>query len=189
MTNLRFNYNGPNAVTIELDGKEISRSVQEIEIHAGVNELPEVRLSLVAPVVETTTTPAFVVLDNATRELLIRFGWTPPPSERTPVPPASEVNPLRLIQAMLAVGCEKIGGRTGAYVRMDHGAFAHTVTVPLDRGASDYGEVMSATLGVVARRLPAEWELTIYPGLWIDAHTDETAAPTATPGEDGQHAD
>lgn len=65
---------------IEVNGREVSDAINRIEISAAVEGLVKIELDL--PIVEQAVTsedkPARLFIHEPTRDLLIKWGWTPP---------------------------------------------------------------------------------------------------------------
>lgn len=74
----------PGGTQIELDGRDIANVVTGLSLRVGVDSLPEVTLGVVLHVLDTELENPRVVVPDATKELLVRLGWTPPAEEATP---------------------------------------------------------------------------------------------------------
>lgn len=67
---------------VVLDGRDISRAVRGLRLHAGVGELTTVELELPVVVVsELSGALVLAGLEDEVRELLVELGWTPPAEE------------------------------------------------------------------------------------------------------------
>jgi hypothetical protein len=71
------------ASRVRLDGEDISRALVGVRLNLGVGVLPQATLDVLVHDL-TTETEGQVVLPEATRDLLVRLGWTPPAEEATP---------------------------------------------------------------------------------------------------------
>lgn len=67
---------------VELDGHEISHALTGLRLNLDTSPIGEVRLDVIAEEVQTHT-DVIVLLPEATKELLVRLGWTPPAEEAT----------------------------------------------------------------------------------------------------------
>lgn len=69
----------PGSTGIHLDGHDVARTVRALTLSLGPDRLPSVELDvLVFGEMELDVEGAQVLLPEATRELLVRLGWTPP---------------------------------------------------------------------------------------------------------------
>lgn len=66
---------------IELDGVDISRAVIGLSLNIRAGEMPTVVLDVVAEELPTQLDEVRAYLPDATKELLVRLGWTPPTEE------------------------------------------------------------------------------------------------------------
>jgi hypothetical protein len=74
---VRFTSDGVSgAVTV--DGVDVSSAVRGVRINASAGELVSVELDVIAVEVDMVGAETDVLLPDATRDLLIRLGWTPP---------------------------------------------------------------------------------------------------------------
>lgn len=69
---------------VELDGVDISRSLIGLSLNIRAGDMPSVVLDVIAEEVPTELAEVHAYLPDATRELLVRLGWTPPAEEATP---------------------------------------------------------------------------------------------------------
>lgn len=60
---------------LEVDGRDIAGQVRSVTVTAGVGQKTEVALELAVFEVDGMAT---VSMSNATRRLLLAYGWTPP---------------------------------------------------------------------------------------------------------------
>lgn len=68
----------PEATRVELDGEDISQTLTGLSVRLDAGELPCIQLDvLVLDLTAELENPRIVIPDD-TRDLLIRFGWTPP---------------------------------------------------------------------------------------------------------------
>lgn len=73
-----------------IDGTDVSRAVRSCTLHLTSGEQPLMLLDPCVVALDTTEADGVVVLVNeATADLLISLGWTPPSGQATP-PPASQ---------------------------------------------------------------------------------------------------
>jgi hypothetical protein len=71
----------PGDTQIELDGQDIASAVTGLSLRVGTYGLPEVTLEVVLHELDTVLETPLVILPDATRDLLVRLGWTPPAEE------------------------------------------------------------------------------------------------------------
>lgn len=78
---LRIDAQGATAVNtiVELDGHNVSSALRGLDLYMRVGEITEARLDPVIIDLTEVETEVRVVLPDATRDLLLRMGWTPPP--------------------------------------------------------------------------------------------------------------
>lgn len=71
---------GPGTYRVLLDGEDIAPAVRAVTVEAtGRDELPRVALDLAIVELGTVSLPeASVYIPDATRDLLVKLGWTPP---------------------------------------------------------------------------------------------------------------
>ncbi|MBX9392271.1 hypothetical protein K4749_01320 [Streptomyces sp. TRM72054] len=69
---------------VELDGHDIANAVLGLTVTFKGGEPPLATLDLVLDEIPTETDEVRVHMPEATRELLVRLGWTPPAEEATP---------------------------------------------------------------------------------------------------------
>lgn len=84
MTHISITTNTPavGAHRIEVDGQDISSGVRAATLWLHPGELPELDLELhVVEVQRIDSAEAKVVVPDATREALVKLGWTPPPED------------------------------------------------------------------------------------------------------------
>ncbi|GHH30229.1 hypothetical protein [Streptomyces rubradiris] len=68
---------------VELDGHDISRALVGLSLKLDSSPLAEARLDVIAEELPIEA-QVHVVLPDATKELLVRLGWTPPAEEAQP---------------------------------------------------------------------------------------------------------
>lgn len=100
MARLKIEYRSPRDQRVELDGTDISNGISDIRFHAEAGQVPMAYIDL--PVLDATEIQAEqvkIIMPDATRELLLAAGWTPPGAGDgiTPIPP-----PARIVTAALA---------------------------------------------------------------------------------------
>lgn len=66
---------------IELDGVDISRSLIGLSLTIRAGDMPSAVLDVVAEEIPTELDGVRAYLPDATKELLVRLGWTPPAEE------------------------------------------------------------------------------------------------------------
>jgi hypothetical protein len=71
----------PGDTQIELDGEDIASAVTGLSLRLGVYGLPEVTLDVVLHELDAELEHPRVILPDATKQLLVRLGWTPPAEE------------------------------------------------------------------------------------------------------------
>lgn len=78
-----WNDNGRGYATrIEVNGHEVTEAFSRLEIRAGVTGPVEIELNAaVDEVPATEDRPARLFIFGPTRELLLKWGWTPPPGD------------------------------------------------------------------------------------------------------------
>lgn len=69
---------------VELDGVDISRSLIGLSLNIRAGEMPAAVLDVIAEELPTQLDEVRAYLPDATKELLVRLGWTPPAEEATP---------------------------------------------------------------------------------------------------------
>lgn len=68
---------------VELDGVDISRALIGLSLNIKGGEMPTVTLDVIAEELPTQLDEIRAYLPDATKELLVRLGWTPPAEEAT----------------------------------------------------------------------------------------------------------
>ena len=79
---LRISSNGPTS-SVHLDDQDISAALRGLTLRLNPGDMPQARLDVVALDVSTYSDDVQVYLPDATRDLLVRLGWTPPAEEAT----------------------------------------------------------------------------------------------------------
>jgi hypothetical protein len=74
---------GNGSFAVELDGRDISKNVTDVDIHVDARGMPTVELSITAFELDFEVEGARIVLTPGTDDLLKQLGWTPP-AEETP---------------------------------------------------------------------------------------------------------
>jgi len=69
---------------VELDGVDISRSLIGLSLNVRAGDMPSVVLDVIAEEIPTELDEVRAYLPDATKDLLVRLGWTPPAEEATP---------------------------------------------------------------------------------------------------------
>jgi hypothetical protein len=72
---------GSGGARVELDGRDISRALQGLSFTVDTRTLPYARAEVVLslPVIDVSTvSEADVLIPQATHDLLVQLGWTPP---------------------------------------------------------------------------------------------------------------
>lgn len=69
---------------VELDGVDVSRALLGLTLTVRAGDMPSVALDVIAEEIPTELAEVRVYLPDATKELLVRLGWTPPAEEATP---------------------------------------------------------------------------------------------------------
>jgi len=69
---------------VELDGVDISRALIGLSLTVRAGDMPSVVLDVIAEEVPTQLDEVRAYLPDATKDLLVRLGWTPPTEEATP---------------------------------------------------------------------------------------------------------
>lgn len=78
---LEVQFNAKGVGSIQLDGRDISGAVQGVDIKTRAGKPTEVALHLL--VIELNSeADVQLFLSDETRELLTRYGWTPPPETK-----------------------------------------------------------------------------------------------------------
>jgi hypothetical protein len=73
---------GPVVAKIELDGTDISNAVRGLNLAMSVDSVPRVELDvLVLDASSHEVEGVAAYIPDATRELLLKLGWTAPPEE------------------------------------------------------------------------------------------------------------
>ena len=67
--------------SVHLDGEDISSAIRGLTYHAEAWQPPKVELDLAVVEWDADLDDARLHIPDATRDLLIRFGWTPPAEE------------------------------------------------------------------------------------------------------------
>lgn len=67
---------------VELDGHDISHALTGLRLSLDSGPVGEVRLDVIAEELETHS-DVIVLLPDATKDLLVRLGWTPPAEEES----------------------------------------------------------------------------------------------------------
>lgn len=73
----RLQFNGAAGGTVEIDGTDISHTVQDVTLTARPGQLPTLRLDLVVYTAEVDG-EAVVSVPEETAAALVALGWTPP---------------------------------------------------------------------------------------------------------------
>lgn len=68
---------GPHSASVRLDGSEINKAVIGFDLSASINGLPTVTLHLVIHEMSYEGRP-LVVIPEATKDVLLLLGWSPP---------------------------------------------------------------------------------------------------------------
>lgn len=68
---------------VEFDGVDISRALIGLSLNIKGGEMPTVTLDVIAEELPTQLDEIRAYLPDATKELLVRLGWTPPAEEAT----------------------------------------------------------------------------------------------------------
>lgn len=68
---------------VELDGVDISRVLIGLSLKVRAGDMPSVLLDVIAEEIPTELDEVRAYLPDATKELLVRLGWTPPVEEAT----------------------------------------------------------------------------------------------------------
>ena len=68
----------PSKKNVELDGRNINKAIRSYTIYGDARGAPEVTLEIAATEVAIEAASARIHLTQEARDLLIRFGWTPP---------------------------------------------------------------------------------------------------------------
>lgn len=68
----------------ELDGHDISNAILGLTVTIKGGEMPAATLDVICEEIPTEADDVRVHLPDATRDLLVRLGWTPPAEEATP---------------------------------------------------------------------------------------------------------
>ncbi|BBC35280.1 hypothetical protein SGFS_065740 [Streptomyces graminofaciens] len=69
---------------VEIDGYDVSSALLGMTLEIKAGEMPRATLHVVAEEIPTDTDEVLAYLPDATHELLVRLGWTPPAEEATP---------------------------------------------------------------------------------------------------------
>lgn len=69
---------------VELDGVDVSRALLGLTLYLRGGEMPTAFLDVVAEEIPTELDEVRAYLPEATKDLLVRLGWTPPAEEATP---------------------------------------------------------------------------------------------------------
>lgn len=70
--------------TVELDGQDISHAVQDVAVKMHAGDTPQVTLGLALHALDESDLDAEVRIPDATRDLLVSLGWTPPGEQPKP---------------------------------------------------------------------------------------------------------
>jgi hypothetical protein len=74
---------GPGTYQVRLDGLDIANGIRNLTLQMGVDhDIPVATLDLVVWSVEDVELAAVPRVPDATRELLVGLGWTPPAGDR-----------------------------------------------------------------------------------------------------------
>jgi hypothetical protein len=66
---------------VEVDGVDISRALIGLSLNIRAGDMPSVVLDVIVEEVPTQLDEVRAYLPDATKELLVRLGWTPPVEE------------------------------------------------------------------------------------------------------------
>jgi hypothetical protein len=81
--NIELHLNSISCGAITLDGIEIAKVTTDVTIHAKPGSGPVIQLELRPGQMAIALDSAHVAIDDATRELLLKLGWTEPPTSDT----------------------------------------------------------------------------------------------------------
>lgn len=71
---------GATGFILEVEGTDVKDGVSAADLRLRPGEIPELKLDVAAFEVEVDG-EARVILPDATRETLVKLGWTPPPGD------------------------------------------------------------------------------------------------------------
>ncbi|MFG3276236.1 hypothetical protein [Streptomyces luteogriseus] len=66
---------------VELDGVDVSRALLGLTLYVRAGDMPSAVLDVIAEEIPTELDEVRAYLPEATKDLLVRLGWTPPAEE------------------------------------------------------------------------------------------------------------
>lgn len=67
--------------SVELNGQDVSGALRGLNVNIRAGEIPSVTMNVLVEKTEGDFPEADLYIPEATRQLLIQFGWTPPVEE------------------------------------------------------------------------------------------------------------
>lgn len=65
---------------VKIGGTDVSNATESLALHASGRELPSLTLNIVVPEFRVKGEDVTVQVSQETADLLVKLGWTPPPS-------------------------------------------------------------------------------------------------------------